>query len=92
MRQHRRSIWSTLHVWWGRIFLTFAIIQGGLGLRFAANTTGGKIAYGIVAGLVWITWFVLAVRHDMERKKQTIERKRVDGMFSSELVDTASGK
>ena len=70
VREHRRSIWSTLHVWWGRLFLTLAIIQGGLGLRFAHNTHGGKIAYGIVAGVVWVSWFGMAVWHDLKTKRK----------------------
>ncbi|CAF9916024.1 hypothetical protein IMSHALPRED_002945 [Imshaugia aleurites] len=79
VREGRRSIWSYLHVWWGRIVLTLAIIQGGLGLRFANNTHGGKIAYGVVAGLVWISWLGVAVWHDTKKAKtQTVVEKRSD--------------
>ena len=79
VREGRRSIWSYAHVWWGRVVLTLAIIQGGLGLRFANNTTGGKIAYGVVAGLIWITWLSVAVRHDMKKAKApAVEGKRSD--------------
>ena len=56
-------------MWWGRVVLTLAIIQGGLGLKFAANTTGGEIAYGVVAGLIWIVWLGVAVMHDMKKTK-----------------------
>lgn len=79
VRQHRRSIWSTLHVWWGRVVLTLAIIQGGLGLRYTDNTTGGKIAYGVVAGLIWVCWLGVAVRHDLKKKEtQEVAEKRSD--------------
>ena len=49
--------------------MTFAIIQGGLGLRFAGNTHGGEIAYGVVAGLIWVAWMGVAVWHDMNKNK-----------------------
>ena len=75
-------------MWWGRVLLTFAIIQGGLGLRFANNTTGGKIAYGVVAGLIWVSWLVVAVRHDMtKREDQKFGEKRSD---SEEMTITKS--
>lgn len=48
--------WSTLHVWLGRLVITLGIINGGLGLRFAADTTNGEIVYGVFAGLVWLVW------------------------------------
>lgn len=32
--------------------MILAVINGGLGLKLAANTTGGEIAYGVVAGVV----------------------------------------
>lgn len=48
--------WSTLHVWLGRLVITLGIINGGLGLRFAADTTKGEIVYGVFAGLVWLVW------------------------------------
>jgi hypothetical protein len=35
------------------------IINGGLGLQLAANTKKGKIAYGVVAGVVAVVYMVL---------------------------------
>lgn len=63
-------------MWWGRVVLTLAIIEGGLGLRFANNTTGGKIAYGVVAGLIWVSWLSVAVRNDLKKRKtqEVVER------------------
>ena len=79
VREQRRSIWSTLHVWWGRVVLTLAIIQGGLGLKFANNTTGGEIAYGVVAGVIWCAWLGVAVWHDTKKTTTPIVRgKRSD--------------
>ncbi|KAI6716341.1 hypothetical protein B2J93_6475 [Marssonina coronariae] len=45
-----------LHVWWGRAIITLGIINGGLGLQLAGNTRHGEIAYGVVAGAMWLLW------------------------------------
>lgn len=44
------------HIWWGRAIITLGIINGGLGLQLSGNTTGGEIAYGVVAGVMWLLW------------------------------------
>jgi len=42
--------------------LILGVINGGLGLQLAANTRGGEIAYGVVAGLMAIFYlFVIGV-------------------------------
>lgn len=35
------------------------IINGGFGLSLADNTKGGTIAYGVVAGVMWILWMAV---------------------------------
>lgn len=61
------------HVWWGRAVITLGIINGGLGLRLAANTRNGEIAYGVVAGFMWVLWMgiviVVSVRRRSEAKR-----------------------
>ncbi|RDL42332.1 CBD9-like protein [Venustampulla echinocandica] len=47
-----RSIFSHLHVWYGRILMILAVLNGGFGLRLAANSKKGEIAYGVVAGFI----------------------------------------
>ena len=56
-----RTNWAISHVWWGRIILTLGIINGGLGLMLSGNTVKGKIAYGVIAGVVWLVWVATAV-------------------------------
>jgi len=41
--------------------MVLAIINGGLGLKLAANTTGGEIAYGVLAGVMLLAYVVLVV-------------------------------
>ena len=50
-----------IHVWLGRIAVTLGIINGGLGLRLSDNTTKGEIAYGVIAGLVWVGWVAVVI-------------------------------
>ncbi|KAG4435577.1 hypothetical protein IFR05_008923 [Cadophora sp. M221] len=52
---------SHLHIWYGRILMVLAVVNGGLGLKLAANTTNGKIAYGVVAGVVGLAYIVVCV-------------------------------
>lgn len=35
------------------------IINGGLGLQLAANSTKGEMAYGIVAGIIGLVWIAV---------------------------------
>ena len=66
-RSNRRSIWTTAHVWFGRALITLGIINGGLGLQLSDNTTKGEIAYGVVAGVMWLVWMAVAVASDVRR-------------------------
>lgn len=60
-KYQRRTIWATTHVWWGRIILTLGIINGGLGLMLSGNTVKGEIAYGVIAGVMWLIWMAVAI-------------------------------
>lgn len=41
--------------------MVLAVINGGLGLKLADNTKGGKIAYSVVAGVVGLVYAALCV-------------------------------
>lgn len=69
-QEGRRSVWGLAHAWLGRVVLTLAIINGGLGLRLAGNTRGGEIAYGVVAGLVWVAWMAVASRAEVKKARE----------------------
>lgn len=49
------------HVWWGRAIITLGIINGVLGLQLTGETGTKEVAYGIVAGLMWLLWMVVIV-------------------------------
>ncbi|PMD63699.1 iron reductase domain protein, partial [Hyaloscypha bicolor E] len=52
---------SFLHIWYGRALIVCGIINGGLGLQLAGNSTGGIIGYGVVAGVIAALYLVLVV-------------------------------
>lgn len=71
-RKGHRTAVSHAHIWWGRIILILAIVNGGLGLQLSDNTIGGEIAYGVVAGIVFIVYVAGAVYGEMKRKKNHV--------------------
>lgn len=69
----KRSAWNLLHQWYGRVLILLAMINGGLGLQLANNTTGGKIAYSVVAGISGTSFIGLIVWSEMRRRKERNE-------------------
>lgn len=86
-RDQARTSISHVHIWFGRIIIILAVINGGLGLKLAANTHGGEIAYGVVAGVVAVVYAatVLFKRKGSEgslgrrREKESVELRSRDG-------------
>lgn len=66
----RRTFWSHMHLWNGRIGITVGIVNGGLGLRLANAPFSIKVAYIVVAAIVWFFWFVVAVISEIRRARQ----------------------
>ncbi|KAL9620157.1 MAG: hypothetical protein Q9160_005272 [Pyrenula sp. 1 TL-2023] len=72
----RRTGYAYAHVWLGRALITLGIINGGLGLRLAgkgpmqsADTTRkAEIAYGLLAGLMWLIYVVIMAWAELPRK------------------------
>ncbi|TVY59672.1 hypothetical protein LSUE1_G008754, partial [Lachnellula suecica] len=56
-----RNSFSHLHIWYGRILIILAVINGGLGLQLAANTRNGEIVYGVLAGVMAVVYVVVVV-------------------------------
>jgi len=68
---------SYLHIWLGRLLITFGMINGGLGLMLANNASRGKvIAYGVVAGIMWVLWVLTAIFGRMRRTRRAKEAKQ----------------
>jgi len=66
-RRDRPDAAEYMHVWFGRAIIVLGIINGGLGLKLSDNTKNGKIAYGVVAGVIGLAWiaviFITAVNN-----------------------------
>lgn len=56
VQKGQKTLIGHLHVWYGRILLVLAVVNGGLGLHLAHNTQVGKIVYGLVAGLIGVLY------------------------------------
>lgn len=92
----RRTVWSHAHLWLGRIAITAGMINGGLGLLLASDApafTGFAptrtyiIAYGAVAGFMWLLWVIAAIIGERRRAKGAKQRagaKEVDVEHSSD--------
>jgi hypothetical protein len=81
-KYQRRTIWSYGHLWLGRIGITLGMINGGLGLLLAydaplgfAPSRGQVIAYGVVAGIMWLLWVTAAV---VGERRRSNAGKRID--------------
>lgn len=59
-----RTGFGRLHLWIGRILITLAIVNGGLGLRLASKSPyppakSAKLAYAVVAAIMWLLYIVI---------------------------------
>ena len=59
VKHGKRTVFAIGHVWIGRALLTLGVINGGLGLQLARNSSKGEIVYGVVAGLVLLTYILV---------------------------------
>lgn len=66
-RTGRRGVWSYLHLFNGRIGITLGITNAGLGLWMAREGKGVKIAYIVVAVVMWTMWMTAAAWGEAKR-------------------------
>lgn len=82
VKEHKRTFWIYSHIWYGRALIILAVINGGLGLQLSGNTVKGEIAYGVIAGVMFLLYLiVLAVsymRKDKRHEGET-DQKMFDG-------------
>lgn len=68
----RRNIWSHLHTWFGRILLILSIVNGGIGIQYAANSPNGEIGYGVTAGVIFLIYAgVIGIWYATRLKQKT---------------------
>ena len=89
VKEHKRTLWIYSHIWYGRALILLAVINGGLGLQLSGNTVKGEIAYGVIAGVMFLIYLaVLAIaylRKDKSPEGETGE-KMVGGPKSEKDV------
>lgn len=70
VEHHRRTLWIYGHIWYGRALIALAVINGGLGLQLSENTSKGEIAYGVIAGIMFLLYLaVLAISYLRKDKR-----------------------
>jgi hypothetical protein len=65
----KRSYFGLGHIWYGRILIICGVINGGLGLQLAANTTNGEVVYGIVAGAMFVLYVLVILVTGLRKYK-----------------------
>ena len=64
VRERKRTVWILGPIWYGRALIILAVINGGLGLQLSGNTVKGEIAYGVIAGVMFVLYLaVLAISY-----------------------------
>ena len=52
------TVWTTIHKWYGRVFMILGIVAGGSGLALASDSPAyskaGMIAYAVLAGIIGV--------------------------------------
>ncbi|KKZ61404.1 hypothetical protein EMCG_03960 [[Emmonsia] crescens] len=59
MVSQKSGPWTHMHIWYDRLLILLGIINEGLGLRLAGNTRAGTSAYGVIIGLVGVTYYTM---------------------------------
>lgn len=94
VRTQKRTIWIYSHIWYGRTLIILAVINGGLGLQLSGNTVKGEIAYGVIAGVMFLLYLaVLAIaylRKDKSPEGETGE-KMIGGPKNEKYDQEANG-
>jgi hypothetical protein len=60
-KHQARGFQSYAHILLGRFVITLGIVNGGLGFFLANYSGGGAIAYGLLAGIVWVLYMLTLI-------------------------------
>lgn len=72
-----RNFRVLIHIWYGRILIILGIINGGLGIKLAANWTNGQMAvYAAIACVIGAVYFVvLGLWYWLLRRQKKVENQ-----------------
>lgn len=69
-----RTVWSTIHKWYGRVFMILGIVAGGSGLGLASDTPTyskpGMIAYAVLAAVAGVALLALWTWVEVKQKRR----------------------
>lgn len=83
------SLYTHVHVWFGRVVVTVGFIDGLLGLTLAGQSTGTIVVYCVVAGGIWILWIVVVVYAAKRQRRAKVQRSNIR---MAALVDEQDGR
>ncbi|TEY87364.1 hypothetical protein BOTCAL_0003g00450 [Botryotinia calthae] len=69
MRAQQRGMFGHIHLWYGRILIVLAVINGGLGLQLAANTRNGEVAYAVIAAFMGVLYIGVVILTSMRKRR-----------------------
>ncbi|RFU34739.1 hypothetical protein B7463_g1627, partial [Scytalidium lignicola] len=75
------------HIWFGRLLIILALINGGLGVDLAANSPGGEKVWGSIAGIFGVLYIVLIVLSYFKKTSDSGEKGGRDGIGSPERLE-----
>lgn len=58
LKTQGRGVVSYAHIWWGRIMMILGVINGGAGLQLSRERSSLIIAYSVVAGVTFLSYFL----------------------------------
>lgn len=69
-KQGRRTVWSYLHLYQGRIAILLGMINGGLGIQLAGDaSTGARAAYAIITLIMAVLYIACIVIGERRRSR-----------------------
>ena len=71
LKHRRRGAVSYVHIWYGRILLVLAVINGGLGIQLAKGSTGLLVAYCAIAGVATAVYVATVAWTTLKKRKRT---------------------
>lgn len=76
-KTQQRGIFGWAHLLYGRLLIILAVINGGLGLKLAANSPKGEVAYAVIAALMGVFYIGVVIITSV-RKRRSRNRDRAE--------------
>ena len=69
-------------MWFGRIIMILAIVNGGLGIQYAANTVSAEKGFGVVTGILGLAYIGVLIWTYMMNDGQVAQPKSEESIVS----------